>query len=173
MKKQSKTAYICHDSLFGCCSDSQKSDVVSLNDSNMRSLSSDSLTRFAYDETTLSVNDSHSLDMFYDVSTIVTSCMHNSIETPLTAQENLLNLGLRGKGLHIGHLNIRGIRSGEKLDQIKMMLHSDDKNIAMLGLSESKLGSDVPDNFLLIENYQCFRKDMRCGAGGLLVYVKT
>ena len=169
----SKTAYICNDSTFGCCSDSQKSDVVSLNDSNMRTLSSDSLTRFAYDETTLSVNDSHSLDMFYDGSTIVTSCMHNSIETPLTAQENLLNLGLRGKGLHIGHLNIQGIRSGEKLDQIKMLLHSDDNNIAMLGLSESKLGSDVPDNFLLIENYQCFRKDMRCGAGGLLVYVKS
>ena len=126
-----------------------------------------SFTDSIYDETTQSINGSERPHSLYDPVTVVNTCMHNS---PLPAHENLLNLGLRGKGLYIGHLNIQEIRSSEKIDQINTILQSKD-NICMLGLSESKLGSDVPDNFLSIENYQCFRKDRICGAGGLLVYV--
>lgn len=43
----------------------------------------------------------------------------------------------------------------------------------MLGVSESKLGSDIPDSFIQIENFQCFRKDKIQGSGGLLVYVSN
>ena len=68
----------------------------------------------------------------------------------LLAQDNLFDLELRGKDMHIGHINIRGITSGEKLDQIKIMLHSMEINICMLGWSESKLGGEIPDSFLLI-----------------------
>ena len=74
--------------------------------------------------------------------------------------------------MHVGHLNIRGIRSGEKMDQIKIMLHSNENDISMLGVSESKLGMDVPDSFIEIDNFQCFRKDKMQGSCGLLVYVR-
>lgn len=110
----------------------------------------------------------------YEASTIVSST--DDIEcnsSPLLAHNSLINLGLRGSGMHIGHLNIRGIRSGEKVDQIKIMLQSRKNNICMLGISESKLGSDIPDNFCSIQNFQCFRKDKTQGSGGLLVYVRN
>ena len=163
-----KTAFQSHDSF------EETADQFSNAELNSETILNYSLSRSAYDEATLSnTNGSDSIDTFYDASTTVNSCMHNASISPLTAQENLLNLGLSGKGLHIGHLNIQGIRSGEKVDQIKIMLHSSTNNICMLGLSESKLGDDIPDGFLSVENFQCFRKDKRCGAGGLLVYVRN
>ena len=119
-----------------------------------------------YDCTTLSMDYTNSVDSLYDASTVYNSSLHDV--SPLLAQDNLFN----GKGMHIGHINIRGIRSGEKLDQIKIILHSMENNICMLGLSESKLGGEIPDSFLLIENFQCFRKDTPLGTGGLLVYVQ-
>ena len=76
--------------------------------------------------------------------------------------------------MHVGHLDIRGIPSGKKkMDQIKIMLHSNENDISMLGVSESKLGVDVPDNFIEIDDFQCFRKDKMQGSGGLLVYVRN
>ena len=163
-----KTAFQSHDSF------EETADQFSNAEVNSETILNYSLSRSAYDEATLSnTNGSDSIDTFYDASTTVNSCMHNASISPLTAQENLLNLGLSGKGLHIGHLNIQGIRSGEKVDQIKIMLHSSTNNICMLGLSESKLGDDIPDGFLSVENFQSFRKDKRCGAGGLSVYVRN
>ena len=69
-----------------------------------------------------------------------------------------MNLRLRGKGMRVGHLNIRGIRAGQKIDQIKMMLQSSANDISVLGMSESKLGDDIPDSFISIENFQFLRK---------------
>ena len=43
----------------------------------------------------------------------------------------------------------------------------------MLGVSESKLGSEIPDSFIQIQNFQCFRKDKMQGSGGLIVYVRN
>ena len=40
-------------------------------------------------------------------------------------------------------------------------------------MSESKLGDDIPDSFISIENFQCVRKDKTQGSGGLIVYVRS
>ena len=36
-----------------------------------------------------------------------------------------------------------------------------------------KLGKDVPDSFIAINNFQVYRKDKIQGSGGLLVYVRN
>lgn len=100
------------------------------------------------------------------------SNMHD-VSSPLSAHSSIVNLGLRGRGMRFGHFNIRGIRSGEKMDQIKLMLQSNENNISMLGVSETKLGSEMPDSFIQIHNFQCFRKDKIKGSGGLVVYVRN
>ena len=111
------TAFQSHDSF------EETADQFSNAELNSETILNYSLSRSAYDEATLSnTNGSDSIDTFYDASTTVNSCMHNASISPLMAQENLLNLGLSGKGLHIGHLNIQGIRSGEKVDQIKIIV---------------------------------------------------
>lgn len=128
----------------------------------------------AFDMDTLIESTMNSVVSAYEAPTIISSV--HDIEcssSPLLAHNSLINLGLRGSGMHIGHLNIRGIRSGEKVDQIKIMLQSRKNNICMLGISESKLGSDIPDSFCSIQNFQCFRKDKAQGSGGLLVYVRN
>lgn len=124
----------------------------------------------AYDKDTDLENNS-----LYNVSTVCSSLdstVHDVSSSPLSAHSSLINLGLRGRGMHIGHINVRGIRSGERVDQLKLMLQSDVNNISMLGVSESKLGSDIPDSFVQIHNFKCFRKDKIQGSGGLLVYVR-
>ena len=137
----------------------------------MKKLLNDNSGDLGYDGTTLSMDYTSSVDSLYDASTVYNSSVCDI--SPLLAQDNLFNLELRGKGIHIGHINIRGIRSGEKRDQIKIMLHSMENNICMLGLSESKLWGEISDSFLLIENFQCFRRDKALGTGGLLVYVRN
>ena len=127
----------------------------------------------AYERDTLIDNDSKiSLGTVYNISTACNS-VHDVTSTPLQAHNNVLNLGLHGRGMHIGHINVRGIRSGEKMDQIKIMLHSNENDISMLGVSESKLGVDVPDSLIEVDSFQVFRKDKIQGSGGLLVYVKN
>ena len=53
------------------------------------------------------------------------------------------------------------------------MLQSRQNDKSMLGLSESKLGCDVPDSFLHVENFHCCRKNKMQGSGGILVYVSS
>lgn len=53
------------------------------------------------------------------------------------------------------------------------MLQSSENNISMLGVSESKLGSEIPDSFIQIQDFQCFRKDKLQGSGGLIVCVRN
>lgn len=122
--------------------------------------------REVYELDTFVESDINSVDNVYD------SSVHVINVSPLLAQNDLKNLGLRGRGLRIGHLNVQGIRSGEKVDQLKFMLHSKQNNICMLGISESKLGSDIPDSFCQIADFKCYRKDKVQGSGGLLVYVR-
>ena len=124
----------------------------------------------AYDKDTLTESDS--VGSIYNISTVCNS-VHDSTSSPLQAHDNLINLGLHGRGMHLGHLNIRGIPSGEKMDQIKIILHSSENDISMLGMSESKLGEDVPDSFMETNNFKVFRKDKIQGSGGLLVYVRN
>ena len=51
--------------------------------------------------------------------------------------------------MHIGHLNVNGIRS--KFAQIEVMLNSKDNDIAIFGVTESKLGPNQPDAFFNID----------------------
>ena len=125
-----------------------------------------------YDKETSIESDSCSFHRLYNASTICDS-VHDINLSPLWAQSNTMNLRLRGKGMRVGHLNIRGIRAGEKIDQIKMMLQSSANVISVLGVSESKLGDDIPDSFIRIENFQFLRKDKIQGSGGLIVYVRS
>lgn len=143
------------------------------NDSKSK-LRSENLAADAFDMETITESSTNSVDSAYEAPTIISS-VHDTecSSSPLLAHNSLINLGLRGSGMHIGHLNIRGIRSGEKMDQIRIMLQSSQNNICMLGISESKLGSDIPDSFCSINNFQCFRKDKKQGSGGLLVYVRN
>ena len=138
---------------------------------NTTSAKSTNCKNNTYEKNTLVESDSCSYSL-YNVSTICDS-VHDDNVPPLPAHSNIMNLRLRGKGMRIGHLNIRGIRAGQKIDQIKIMLHSKENNISVLGVSESKLGDDIPDSFINIQNFQCVRKDKKHGSGGLIVYVRS
>ena len=86
--------------------------------------------------------------------------------------QGALSLGLKDKGFRIGHLNIQGISN--KIDQLKLLLQSQENLIHVLGLSETKLNERHPDTPFEINGYQKpFRRDRSENAGGgLLVYVK-
>ena len=54
--------------------------------------------------------------------------------------------------MHIGHLNVQGLQN--KFDQIDLMLNSENNDIHVLGLSETKLKDFHQDNAFTINNYQ-------------------
>ena len=89
---------------------------------------------------------------------------------------NPLCLNLSNKGMHIGHLNVQRLQN--KFDQIDLMLNSENNDIHVLGLSETKLKDFHKDNTFTINNYQLFRKDRvvihecKGDGGGINVYVK-
>ncbi|MEW8548505.1 MAG: endonuclease/exonuclease/phosphatase family protein, partial [Candidatus Thiodiazotropha sp.] len=85
---------------------------------------------------------------------------------------NALDLGLRGKGLRIGHINIQGLSN--KIDQLKLLLQSEKNLIHIFGVSETKLNNIHPDLPFHINGFQKpFRRDRKENAGGgILVYVK-
>ena len=58
----------------------------------------------AYDKDTLVEGDSqNSVGSIYNLLTACNS-IHDITSSPLPAHDHLLNLGLRGRGMHIGHL---------------------------------------------------------------------
>ena len=65
------------------------------------------------------------------------------------------------------------------MEQIDLMLNSSENDIHLLGISESKLNSDHPNNFTGIQNYQLSRKDGILSedrpeqGGGSIVYVEN
>ena len=85
---------------------------------------------------------------------------------------NVLDLGLKGKGFRIGHINIQGLSN--KIDQLKLLLQSGQNQINILGVSETKLNNIHPDSPFHINGFQKpFRRDRKENAGGgILVYVK-
>lgn len=84
-----------------------------------------------------------------------------------------IDLGFKCKGFRIGHINVQGL--GNKMDQIKLLLSSDQNQIQILGLSETKLKEIHYDSFFEVNGYQKpFRRDRKQNAGGgLLVYVRN
>ena len=87
-----------------------------------------------------------------------------------------LQLGLSDKGLNFGHLNIQGICGKEmsKFSEIKAIL-SCNKNLHILGLSETKLKDHKLNSMFQIEGFQDpYRKDNDLnGGGGIIVYVRN
>ena len=78
--------------------------------------------------------------------------------------ESLLDLGLKCKGFQMGHLNIQGLSNN--IDQVRLLLQSENNQIHVLGLSESKLSSFHPDSGFLMNGFQIpFRRDRQENAG--------
>ena len=103
------------------------------------------------------------------------SIQQNRNDTANSQTEGIsqIDLGFKCKGFRIGHINVQGL--GNKIDQIKLLLHSEKNQIQILGLSETKLKEIHSDSFFEVNGYQKpFRRDRRQnGGGGLLVYVKN
>ena len=85
---------------------------------------------------------------------------------------HLHDLGLKGKGFRMGHMNIQGLSN--KIDQVRLLLESQQNQIHVLGLSETKLNVIHPDSAFEINGFQKpLRKDRFINSGGgLIVYVK-
>ena len=97
------------------------------------------------------------------------------IENNEELNSNAFNLSSRG--INIGHLNIQAM-CGEKLgklSELKIMLTlSENNNLHVLGLSETKLKDHKTTDVFKVNIFQTpFRRDDDSnGGGGLLVYVK-
>ena len=113
---------------------------------------------------------------FSDTSSILTTSIQHdySIYSSSLVSDDACNafyLGLSGKGMHIGHLNVQGLSS--KIDQIKLMLRSKANSIHIFGMSKSKLKDYLHENAFCIDGYQKpIRKDRLEGGGGIIVYIK-
>ena len=98
--------------------------------------------------------------------------------TPLNGDQNtVLSLDLSDKGLNFGHLNIQGIcgKNMCKFLELKaMILDSQNSNLHIFGVSETKLKDHKPSSAFHIDGFQTFRKDnISNGGGGLIVYVRN
>ena len=105
------------------------------------------------------------------------SITHRTIESVPRAEaslirKNYLQLNLSDKGLNFGHLNIQGIcgRDLSKFSEIKAILNIN-KNLHILGLSETKLKDHKITSMFHVEGYQTpFRKDNDSnGRGGIMI----
>ena len=80
------------------------------------------------------------------------------------------------KGLKIGHLNCRDIKSLSKLDDIKWLLH--EYQFDIFGITETWLTNHTADGEIFIAGYQLFRldrpniKNWKNRGGGLLMYIR-
>ena len=70
--------------------------------------------------------------------------------------ESLKN-DLSQKGFHCAHLNIRNLFN--KHDVLKQTVEGWENNLHVLGLSETWLNHDIPNNFIDINGYVCERSD--------------
>ena len=77
----------------------------------------------------------------------------------------------RGRGFpKTAHLNVNGILTKSKLQEVQLLLRS--TKIDVLGITESKLTSKISDTELNIDGYNFIRKDRNRedGGGGCLLY---
>ena len=61
------------------------------------------------------------------------------------------------KGFHCAHLNVRSLTN--KHDLLSQAVENCDNNLHVLGLSETWLTDQIPDNFVHINNFACIRND--------------
>ena len=77
---------------------------------------------------------------------------------------SLMDLGFKCKGFRIGHINIEGLNN--KIDQVRLLLSSEQNKIQILGLSETKLRNFHPVTVYEIDGYQKpFRRDRKENEG--------
>ena len=83
------------------------------------------------------------------------------------------------KGFHCAHLNVRSLLN--KHDVLSQTVEQSKGYLHVLGLSETWLTCQIPDNFINIENYVCERLDREWGnpdfhgqvkkGGGVCLYI--
>ena len=72
--------------------------------------------------------------------------------------------------LYISHLNINGLLN--KLPEVQNIL--DQASFDILGISETHLKEDIPDEWININGYRFVRRDRDSGpGGGVLIYFKA
>jgi len=91
----------------------------------------------------------------------------NSVGNPLHDM-HIVDMKLNAKGFNIGHLNVQGIVG--KIDQIKLMLSSKENNVAILGLTETKLNANHNDDLFHCQGYNKPLRRDRETARGVLLY---
>ena len=78
---------------------------------------------------------------------------------------------ITNRGLKILHQNVNGLLS--KINAIRLLLDSQNKNILIFGITESKLDLSISDTEIRIDGYTGVRYDRRNGAGGgVYVYIR-
>ena len=73
------------------------------------------------------------------------------------------------KNLKLGHLNINSLRY--KFQPIVCALNKGLLDI--LSIQETKLDTSFPMAQFVIDGYKCYRKDVNCNKGGLIIYVRS
>ena len=83
------------------------------------------------------------------------------------------------KGFHCAHLNIRSLSN--KYDVLRQTVEECNSNLHVLGISETWLTAQVPDNLIAFNNYICLRNDRNWGnpekpghikkGGGVCIYI--
>ena len=82
----------------------------------------------------------------------------------------VLNQQLGDRNLKIAHLNINGLLN--KLPEVHNIL--DQASFDILGISETHLREDIPDEWININGYSFVRRDRDSGpGGGVLIYFKA
>ena len=106
-------------------------------------------------------------------NTMNTSSNHVTLTNDQLEACSLMSLGFKCKGFRIGHINIQGLNN--KIDQVRLMLSSEQNKIQLFGLSETKLQSFHPDTIYEIDGYQKpFRRDRTENqGGGILLYAEN
>eukprot|EP00794_Sanderia_malayensis_P014558 gene14558-16060_t len=83
------------------------------------------------------------------------------------------NLCQRKDNLGVAHINVNGILTSNKLDEVKLMLEI--TRLDLLGVMETKLHQNNSNSELKIDSYQMERNDRGTGGGGgvMLYYKET
>ena len=99
-----------------------------------------------------------------------TSKSHNSfMKTHSAGNDDLSTFGLLKRGLRIANLNICHILN--KVDELKVLL-SEKRSVDILGICETFLNNEVPDELITADGFNFERKDRKGkSGGGILVYV--
>ena len=98
----------------------------------------------------------------------ITESNTNEAETSFSQENDISYDCFKQRGLHFLHLNINSVLT--KIDQVRIIAQK--TNVAVFGLSESKIDNSVPDNEINIPGYKVLRADRNKHGGGVLCYIR-